>query len=91
MVSTVSRSDELGTGSVMETIGAIIVAVIAGPMMWFLARFDRRNTEQHAENQALLGLIDTKMDRLDGKVDRLDRQIDSHLTWHETREQRKGI
>lgn len=56
--------------------------------MWFLTRFDARNTEQHAENQKMLTRIDSKVDRLDGKVDRLDRQIDSHLTWHEKREQR---
>ncbi len=28
----------------------IIVALIGGPLMWFLARFDRRNTEQHGAN-----------------------------------------
>jgi hypothetical protein len=66
----------------------ILVALIGGPLMWFLTRFDARNTEQHAENQKMLTRIDSKVDRLDGKVDRLDRQIDSHLTWHEKREQR---
>jgi len=66
----------------------ILVALIGGPLMWFLTRFDARNTTQHAENQQMLTRIDSKVDRLDGKVDRLDRQIDSHLTWHEKREQR---
>lgn len=66
----------------------IFVAVIGGPLMWFLTRFDSRNTEQHEQNQQLLTRIDKKVDRLDSKVDRLDRQIDSHLTWHEKKEQR---
>lgn len=66
----------------------VIVAIIGGPLMWFLARFERRNTEQHAQNTDLLTRIDGKVDRLDGKVDRLDRQIDGHLSWHEKKETR---
>lgn len=66
----------------------VLVALIGGPIMWLLTRFDRRNTEQHKENQDLLTRIDGKVDRLDGKVDRLDRQIDGHLTWHEKKETR---
>jgi hypothetical protein len=67
----------------MEALALVAVAVIGGPMMWFLSRFDRRNTEQHAQNQDLLTRIDGKVDRLDSKVDRLDRQIDSHIRNHD--------
>lgn len=35
----------------------IIVALIAGPMMWMLKRFERRNDAQHAENGAVLSSI----------------------------------
>jgi len=51
--------------------------------MWLLTRLDRKNTEQHQENNDLLNKIDRKVDRLDEKVDRVDRQIDRHLTDHE--------
>ena len=43
--------------------------------MWFLARFDRRNTEQHGENQKVLNRIEKKIEHLDGRVT-------DHITWH---------
>ena len=53
----------------------VVVALIGGPVMWFLTRFDRRNTEQHGENQKVLT-------RIENKVDRLDTRIDNHIDWH---------
>ena len=53
----------------------VLVALIGGPVMWFLSRFDQRNTEQHAENQQVLTRIENKVDRLDGR-------LDSHIDWH---------
>ena len=35
----------------------IIVALIAGPVMWALKRFEKRNDVQHAENGAVLSSI----------------------------------
>jgi len=43
--------------------------------MWFLHRFDKRNTEQHGENQQVLT-------RIEGKIERLDQRVDSHIEWH---------
>jgi hypothetical protein len=54
----------------------ILVALIGGPVMWFLARFDKRNTEQHGENMKILSRVEDKVDRVDGKVDRLDSKVD---------------
>lgn len=54
----------------------IAVALIGGPMMWGLHRFDRRNTEQHGENLRVLNRIEKKVDHID---DRLDDHIDYHL------------
>jgi hypothetical protein len=54
----------------------IVVALIGGPVMWFLAMFDKRNTEQHGENMKILSRVEGKMDRMDGKVDRLDEKVD---------------
>lgn len=53
----------------------ILVACIGGPVMWFLARFDRRNTEQHGENQKVLN-------RIEGKIERLDNRVTDHIEWH---------
>lgn len=57
----------------------VIVALIAGPMMWMLRRFDQRNTEQHAANMDVLHDIH-------GKVDRIDSRLDSHIEWHAHKE-----
>lgn len=65
----------------------IVVALIGGPVMWFLAKFDKRNTEQHGKNMEVLYRIENKQDRLDGKVDRLDEKVDrldSRVTHVET-------
>lgn len=55
----------------------VVVALIGGPIMWYLQRFDRRNTEQHGENQQVLT-------RIENKVERLDTRLDSHIEWHST-------
>lgn len=54
----------------------IVVALIGGPVMWFLNRFDKRNTEQHGKSMEILGRVEGKIDRVDGKVDRLDSKVD---------------
>lgn len=53
----------------------IAVALIGGPIMWFLTRFDRRNTDQHAENQKVLTRIETK-------IEKVDDRLNDHITWH---------
>ena len=55
--------------------GPIAVALIGGPVMLFLRRFDRRNTEQHGANMGVL-------ERIEDKVERLDERMDDHLEWH---------
>lgn len=65
-------------------IAAISVAVIGGPVMWVLHRFDRRNTTQHQENFNALERIDAKLDRHDDKLDRLNDRLEQH-----TNDQRK--
>ena len=59
-------------------ITALAVALIGGPLMWLLARLDRRNTKQHDQSINILERLDGKVDRLDGKVDRLDEKLDTH-------------
>lgn len=54
----------------------IVVAVITGPIVALMRGFDKRNTEQHAENQRVLLRIEDKVDHIDS---RLDQHIDYHL------------
>ena len=54
----------------------VVVALIGGPLMWALHSFDKRNTEQHGQNMAVLNRVEGKVDRMDGKVDRLDEKVD---------------
>lgn len=54
----------------------VLVALIGGPVMWALHRFDQRNTEQHGQNMEVLTRMEGKMDRVDSKVDRLDVKVD---------------
>lgn len=53
----------------------ILVAVIGGPIVAMIQRFDRRNTEQHGENLKALSRIEEKVDKLD---DRLYDHIQDH-------------
>lgn len=57
----------------------ILVAVIGGPLMWGLHRFDRRNTQQHGENMKILSRVEGKVDVLDAKVDRVDERLFRHV------------
>lgn len=53
----------------------LAVALIGGPVMWFLTRFDKRNTDQHAENQKVLT-------RIESKIEKVDDRLNDHITWH---------
>lgn len=53
----------------------VLVALIGGPVMWLLHRFDRRNTAQHEGNMGVLY-------RIENKVDKLDERVDIHIAWH---------
>jgi cytochrome c-type biogenesis protein CcmH/NrfF len=69
----------------MGWIAPVVVALIGGPLMWLLTRFDKRNTEQHGENLKVLN-------RIESKVDRVDQRIDEHIEWHfdQSVNERKG-
>ena len=56
-------------------LAPILVALIGGPLMWLLRRFDRRNTDQHESNMGVLT-------RIESKVEKLDSRMDDHIEWH---------
>lgn len=53
----------------------IVVAVITGPLVVLMKRFDKRNTEQHGANMRVL-------ERIEVKVDKIDDRLDGHIDWH---------
>lgn len=53
----------------------IVVALIGGPLMVLLTKFDKRNTAQHGANMEVLQSIE-------GKVDKIDERLEGHIDWH---------
>jgi len=47
--------------------------------MWFLQRFDKRNTAQHGESQGTLH-------RIEARIEKLDDRIHEHFIWHGDKE-----
>lgn len=78
----------------------IVVAVIGGPLMWMLSRFDKRNTEQHLTNLSTLTGIKEAVDevRTDVRdvrtevrdvrqdVREVRERVVNHLEWHADRD-----
>ena len=40
---------------------AVVVALISGPLMWVLYRFDKRNTQQHGEAVKIIQEVKAKV------------------------------
>lgn len=53
----------------------IVVAVITGPIVVLMKKFDTRNTQQHGENLKVL-------QRIENKVDHIDTRLDDHIDYH---------
>jgi len=50
----------------MDWLAPVLVALIGGPTMWMLHRFDRRNSKQHADNGDILsGIKDAVVENRD--------------------------
>lgn len=60
----------------MEWITPVVVALIGGPLMLALKRYDTRNTKEHSENYKVLRRIEDKVEHID---DRLDDHVEYHL------------
>jgi len=60
----------------------LAVAAIGGPVMWFLHRFDRRNTEQHDRNMDALTDVRRSVDRVGDRVDEVADRLTDHIEYH---------
>lgn len=61
---------------------AVIVALIGGPLMWLLSRFDKRNTSQHAKNMEMAATTLAEVRAARSDIAKVERRIDRHLEWH---------
>lgn len=68
---------------------SIVVALISGPIMWVLYRFDKRNTEQHGQAVDLIkevkrdvGNIKLIQSLTNFKIDRQGEILEKHLEEH---------
>lgn len=66
----------------MEWLVPIIVAVIGGPLMWGLHRFDRRNTTQHAQNLDVLNEIKSDVKDIRQDVKNVRGDLYDHIVSH---------
>jgi hypothetical protein len=79
------RLSGVGGCEMSDWMVPVSVALIGGPLMWGLTRFDRRNTVQHVENKEVL-------DRIEGKVDSVAERLHDHIDWHlEGNHNKKGV
>lgn len=62
----------------------VTIALIGGPLMWLLARFDKHNTAQHKNNMHVLERIEVKVTTIEDKVSRVDERLDNHIDRHHT-------
>lgn len=60
----------------------IVVAVITGPLVVLMSKFDKRNTEQHDRNMEELRRIGNSVDRVDVKVEKMSDRLNGHIDWH---------
>ena len=61
---------------------AIVVAVISGPLMWLLWRFDKRNTAQHGEAVNLIKQVKDDVRDVQRDVNKVDAKLDIHIAGH---------
>ena len=61
---------------------AVIVALIGGPLMWLLSRFDKRNTSQHSKNMEMAATTLAEVRAARSDIAKVERRIDRHLEWH---------
>lgn len=70
---------------------AILVALLSSPVViWFLTRFDKKNTEQHANNMAVLKEIHSDVKKVGDDVQEVRKDLYDHIAYHAHRETQDG-
>jgi hypothetical protein len=68
--------------ALIAAIAAVAVALIGGPVMYWLSSFKKQNTTEHEVNKALALTNAETLARIEGKVDQAGEHIVKHLEWH---------
>jgi cytochrome c-type biogenesis protein CcmH/NrfF len=63
----------------MEWLVPVLVAIIGGPLMWGLHRFDKRNTEQHGQNLEVLKYIREDVKEVRKDVKEVRQELNDHI------------
>ena len=80
LLQQVSRLNQSGSvGYNMEWLVPVVVAVIGGPLMWGLHRFDKRNTEQHGQNLEVLQYIREDVREVRQDVKEVRQELNDHI------------
>lgn len=58
---------------------AIIVGLITGPLMWFLKRLDKRNTEQHGQAVSIIKEVKENVKEVRDFQIWMDMKLDRHI------------
>lgn len=71
------------SGDALIAAGAVVgAALITGPIVTVMYRFDRRNTEQHMVNAQQLGAVIKKLDEVHEDTTANRQNLHSHIEWH---------
>ena len=66
---------------------AVLVALLTSPVViWFLSRFDKRNTEQHANNMKVLQDIHESVNQVGDDVKEVRKDLYDHIAFHAHKE-----
>jgi len=66
-------------------VAAIIAAIIGGPLMWGLYKFDKRNTKQHGEAVSLIKEVRDNVSHVQRDVNKVDAKLDIYIAEHEAK------
>ena len=60
----------------------VIIALISGPLMWVLYRFEKVNTKQHGNSMAKISKIENSVFVISRDLSKIDTKIDIHIIDH---------
>lgn len=60
----------------------VIIALISGPLMWVLYKFEKTNTKQHGKSMAKIEKIENSVFEISRDLSKIDTKIDIHIIDH---------
>lgn len=71
------------SGDALIAAGAVVgAALITGPLLFVMARFDRRNTEQHWVNSKQLTALQEQVKQVHTDTTITRENLHTHIAWH---------